>query len=201
MKFILFRRAAVLALAIAASSCGSVVRDGSGTSFLIVNVLEGASGARPDEFGGTLLSDVITVVDDSATLFNDIGRVSLSLGLKDPGSATSPNVPTQNQAITVDRYRVRYVRADGRNTPGVDVPYGFDGAFTMTVTGGGAATVGFDLVRNTAKQEAPLAALARTPVLINTIAEVTFFGRDLTGREVSATGRISVTFGNFGDPQ
>lgn len=201
MKSILFRRAAVLALAIAASSCGSVVRDGSGTSFLIVNVLEGASGARPDEFGGTLLSDVITVVDDSATLFNDIGRVSLSLGLKDPGSATSPNVPTQNQAITVDRYRVRYVRADGRNTPGVDVPYGFDGAFTMTVTGGGAATVGFDLVRNTAKQEAPLAALARTPVLINTIAEVTFFGRDLTGREVSATGRISVTFGNFGDPQ
>lgn len=201
MKSILFRRAAVLALAIAASSCGSVVRDGSGTSFLIVNVLEGASGARPDEFGGTLLSDVITVVDDSATLFNDIGRVSLSLGLKDPGSATSPNVPTQNQAITVDRYRVRYVRADGRNTPGVDVPYGFDGAFTMTVTGGGAATVGFDLVRNTAKQEAPLAALARTPVLINSIAEVTFFGRDLTGREVSATGRISVTFGNFGDPQ
>lgn len=201
MKSILFRRAAVLALAIAASSCGSVVRDGSGTSFLIVNVLEGASGARPDEFGGTLLSDVITVVDDSATLFNDIGRVSLSLGLKDPGSATSPNVPTQNQAITVDRYRVRYVRADGRNTPGVDVPYGFDGAFTMTVTGGGAATVGFDLVRNTAKQEAPLAALARTPVLLDTIAEVTFFGRDLTGREVSATGRISVTFGNFGDPQ
>ena len=201
MHSTLFSRAALAVLAIAASSCGSVVRDGAGTSFLIVNQLEGASGARPDEFGGTLLSDVVTIVDGNATLFNDLARVSLSLGLKDPGSASSPNVPTQNQAITVDRYRVRYVRADGRNTPGVDVPYGFDGAFTLTVAGGSAASVGFDLVKNTAKQEAPLAALARTPVLINTIAEVTFFGRDLTGREVSATGRLSVTFGNFGDPQ
>jgi hypothetical protein len=197
----LFGRAAIVALAIAAASCGSVVRDGAGTSFLVVNVLEGASGARPSEFGGTLLSDVVTIVDDNATLFNDLGRVSLSLGLKDPGSASSPNVPTQNQAITVDRYRVRFIRADGRNTPGVDVPYGFDGAFTLTVTGGASTSIGFDLVKNSAKQEAPLAALARTPVLINTIAEVTFFGRDLTGREASAIGRISVTFGNFGDPQ
>jgi hypothetical protein len=201
MKSTLFGRAAIVALAIAAASCGSVVRDGAGTSFLVVNVLEGASGARPSEFGGTLLSDVVTIVDDNATLFNDLGRVSLSLGLKDPGSASSPNVPTQNQAITVDRYRVRFIRADGRNTPGVDVPYGFDGAFTLTVTGGASASIGFDLVKNSAKQEAPLAALARTPVLINTIAEVTFFGRDLTGREASAIGRISVTFGNFGDPQ
>ena len=27
------------------------------------------------------------------------------------------------------RYRVEFRRTDGRNTPGVDVPYGFDGGW------------------------------------------------------------------------
>ena len=57
---------------------------------------------------------------------------------------------------------MRYIRADGRNTPGVDVPYGFDGALTATVSG--STTVGFELVRHIAKEEAPLArAGATTP--------------------------------------
>jgi hypothetical protein len=30
---------------------------------------------------------------------------------------------------------------------------------------------------------------------------VTFYGHDQTGREVSATGNIDVTFANFGDPK
>jgi hypothetical protein len=50
------------------------------------------------------------------------------------------------------------------------------------------------------KFEAPLAALARSPVIIATIARVTFYGRDQTGREVIATGQMSVSFGNFADP-
>ncbi len=196
MKAIQMGRLGILAVTMAAASCGSVVREGSGTSFLIVTSLQAASGAEPGEFGGTLRSDVITVVDDSPTVFNDIGEVTFRLGLKDP---VAPNQPSQNQFITVDRYRVRFTRADGRNTPGVDVPYGFDGSFTILV-GEGDASAGFQLVRHIAKQEAPLRALANSPIIISTIAEVSFFGRDLTGKEVSAVGRISVDFGNFGDP-
>ena len=49
---------------------------------------------------------------------------------------TNPNGPTSNNAITVNRYRVTYRRSDGRNTPGVDVPYAFDGAVTFTVEPG-----------------------------------------------------------------
>jgi hypothetical protein len=56
-------------------------------------------------------------------------------------------------------------------------------------------------VRHIAKSEAPLGALAVSPVVITTIAEVTFFGRDQTGREVSVVAKITVDFGNFGDPQ
>jgi hypothetical protein len=199
MRAIHFRRVAILGLALIAASCTASVREGTGTSFLIIQQLEAAPGAEPTDFGGTLNSDVVTVVEDVPTVFNDVARVVLALGLKDPGSSSSPNSPTQNQFVTLDRYRVRYLRADGRNTPGVDVPYGFDGGLTATV-GVGTTEVGFQLVRHVAKQEAPLAALANGVVIISTIAEVTFFGRDQTGHEVTATGRISIDFGNFGDP-
>jgi hypothetical protein len=192
-------RVGLLALAVASASCGSMVRQGTGTSFLIVSSLEASSGAEPDEFGGVLQSDVITVVNDNPTVFGDLGRVTLQLGLKDPGPSGNPNTPTQNQFITVDRYRVRFIRADGRNTPGVDVPYGFDGAFTMTV-GTERSTGAFELVRHVAKAEAPLGSLATNFTVISTIAEITFFGRDQTGHEVSVVGRITVDFGNFGDP-
>ena len=93
-----------------------------------------------------------------ATIFNDLGQVTLTLAMKDDADRS----PTTNNFITITRYRVRYIRADGRNTPGVDVPYGFDGAFTATVSG--PTTVGFELVRHIAKQEAPLEALARNCV-------------------------------------
>jgi len=191
-------RAGVLALALASVSCGSVVRDGNGTSFLIVQRLEAASGAEPGEFAQTLFSDVVTVVDDVPTTFADLGRVTFSLGLKDPGTAANPNTPTQNQAVTIDRYHVRYFRADGRNVQGVDVPYEFDGAFTVTVSG--TADANFQIVRHTAKNESPLGGLTSDPAVITTIAEVTFYGRDQTGHQVSTTGRITVNFGNFGDP-
>ena len=190
----------VFATAVAFStSCGDVVRQGTGGSFLIVSSIEAAPGNEPTEFGNTLLSDVVTVVDDVATQFNDVGRATFRLGLKDPGSPGSPTTPGQNDAITINRYHVRFFRADGRNVPGADVPYEFDGAFTLTVSGGDASS-GFTLVRNIAKAEAPLAALRFNGIVLSTIAEVTFYGTDQTGHEVSVTARISIDFANFGDP-
>ena len=186
-------------LVMASVSCGSMTREGTASSYLVIAALEGASGAEPDEFGGDLESDVLTVVDDVPTIFSDSGRVSFVLQLKDPGPSGSPLTPTPNNAITINRYRVRYIRADGRNTEGVDVPYGFDGAFTATVFDD--AQVSFTLVRAQAKAEAPLAALSSSLLLISTIAEITFYGHDQTGREVITTGRIGVHFGNWGDPE
>lgn len=192
------RLAAIIVLGLASASCGTVARQGTASSFLIVNALEAASGAEPSKFGGTLASDVLTVVKQSPTIFNDLGRVELSLGMKDPGSAGSPVTPTQANWITVEQYHVRFIRTDGRNTEGVDVPYAFDSAVTATVTD--KATVSFTLVRQQAKQEAPLAALAVNGLIVSAIAEVTFYGHDQTGRAVSATAKIGVSFANFGDP-
>jgi hypothetical protein len=193
------RLTGVFVLIVASTSCGDLVRQGTASSYLVVNELVAESGADPGKFGATLFSDVITVKEDVPTIFADNGRVSFGIALKDPGTAGSPNAPSANNAITLDRYHVKYIRSDGRNEQGRDVPYEFDGAMTFTVTA--ERTESFELVRHMAKEEAPLAALAASPVIILTIAEVTFYGHDQTGRSVSTTAHMAVEFGNFGDPK
>ena len=47
------------------------------------------------------------------------------------------------------------MRADGRNTPGADVPFAFDSGAALTIAGGGTATLGFEIVRHVAKEESP----------------------------------------------
>ena len=57
--------------------------------------------------------------------------------------------------------------------------------------------------RLSAKNEAPLVQLisgGSPAVSISTLADVTFYGQDQTGREVTVTGTISVDFANWGDP-
>jgi hypothetical protein len=184
-------RVAIAAVLVGGSvSCGDLVRQGQASSYLVITTLEAAQGNDPGAFSASLDSDVLS----AGSVFPDFGQVVFSLQLKDPSGQTAPS---PNNAITVDRYRVTFIRADGRNQPGVDVPYPFDGAFTITVTG--AASSSFTLVRPQAKAEPPLAGLVSNPIVISTIAEVTFYGHDQTGREVSVTGRINVNFANFAD--
>jgi hypothetical protein len=192
------RAALIGAVALFASSCGEVARTGQSPAYLIIDSLQAASGAAPGAFTSVLPSDVIT----NGTVFNDLGQVSLRLALRNPGSPTSPNSPSTLNEITISRYRVSYRRSDGRNTPGVDVPYGFDGSFTVTIPAGGSAGAGFDLVRVQAKLEPPLRNLrgGGAQTVISTIAEVTFFGRDQAGNEVTVTGSIGINFSDFADP-
>jgi hypothetical protein len=199
---------ALVALGATATSCGDVVRNGRAPSYLVIDSLGGIRGsATAGTAVSTLTSDVITNITSPPpctqdapcpTIFADSGEAVMHIALKDAGTASAPNSATQVNAITITRYRVDYVRADGRNTPGVDVPYGFDGAVTVTVTTG-STTFGFQLVRVVAKEEAPLIQLKNSKSFITSIARVTFFGHDQAGNEVTATGSIQVDFGNFGD--
>ena len=181
------------AIAGGVSGCGSTVREGRSPAYLIVQRIEAASGAEDDKFSDELSSDVLT----NNSIFADPGQVTMELALKDPGSSTTPTKPTSMNFITVTRYRVEYIRADGRNTPGVDVPFPFSSGLTATVSG--TQTVGFTLVRVQAKEEAPLRALrgGGGAFAISTIARITFFGHDQTGREVSVTGNLDVTFADW----
>jgi hypothetical protein len=195
-----------LILATAASvSCGDVVRQGRSPVILVVESLQGAPGGGhgANSFTSTLLSDVQVLLTTPApctpqapcpTVFDDNGQVTLSLAPKNLNVA-----PTSNNQVTITRYHVDFVRADGHNTPGVDVPFGFDGSATGTVPATGSATIAFELVRHTSKQESPLVQLVSNPAIIYTIANVTFYGQDLVGNAISVTGSMSVNFGNFGD--
>ena len=199
----------VAALA-AGSSCGEVARTGSSPVYLIIDQLTGARGGTTSGTpSGTLASDVITNVTSPEpcspktpcpTVFSDSGQAQFRVAPRDVTTSGTPTAPTTNSDVTIRRYRVSYRRADGRNTPGVDVPYGFDGAVTGTVRCcGPQQTFGFELVRNVAKEEPPLVQLISSATIITTIADVTFYGHDQVGNSVNAVGSIQIDFGNFGD--
>jgi hypothetical protein len=200
------RLAGASALIAVTVSCGDVVRQGRSPVYLVIDQLTATSGtASSGGKSNTLLSDVITMVTSPApcttttpcpTVFSDSGAVTLR-ALQKNVTATSPS---SNSEVTVSRYHVSYRRADGRNTPGVDVPYGFDGAATGT-TVGGQLNLNFELVRHVAKMESPLVELGSNAAVITTIAEVTFYGRDQVGNDVTVSGTLQVDFGNFGDKQ
>ena len=186
--------ASVLAVA---AGCSDTVREGRSPAYLIVQSLDAAPGADDGDFSNQLQSDVAT----KGSVFEDLGRATFRLGLRDIGPAGSPSAPTLNNFITVNRYFVSYRRTDGRNTPGVDVPYGFEGAGTVTV-GTADVAMTFVLVRAQAKLEPPLRNLVGGGQSggIGTIADVTFYGRDQTGNDVSVTGSIAVQFADWADP-
>ena len=205
-----FTRLALLAaLGGVTASCGDVARSGRSPVFLVVDSLGAIpGGADSSKAVSNLNSDVLrvdtkpdpcSVTTPCPTAYSDVGEATFHLSLKDIGSAAAPTSPSTNNQVTLTRYHVSYRRADGRNTPGVDVPYGFDGAATITVPATEPATVGFELVRIVAKKESPLVQLVNNPTFITTIAEVTFYGQDLVGNAIQATGNIQVNFGNFAD--
>jgi hypothetical protein len=196
--------AALAAGAAGGAPCTSAVRQGTGNSYLIIDSLQGVEG-QSGETSSSLRSDVEALVKrqvaggevEVPTIFEDGGLVTFRLGHKDPLAPTSTN-----NFITVTRYRVEYTRADGRNTPGVDVPHPFEGAMTATV-GDGPTTVGFTLVRLQAKAEPPLVGLrgGRGQFAISTIATVTFYGADQTGRAASTSGKITISFADWADEE
>ncbi len=203
---------AVAALAWLSVSCASdLTRTGRSPAFLVIDKIEAASGAKSQEYGSFLNSDVITLVDQQVngtttkvpTVFNDLGRATLRLGMKNPGTDELPTTPSGVNEITINRYHVTFRRSDGRNNQGVDVPWAFDGGVTATITAKDAITFGFELIHHSAKQEPPLKNLSNSggAIEILTIAEITFYGRDQAGNEVSVTGSITVNFSDFGDPK
>jgi hypothetical protein len=197
----------VAVLAGVGASCGEYVQDqGRSPSQVVIQSLGGARGNTPTDFGTPLVSDVETIVtapdpctptSPCRTVFSDVGQVTMAIILKDPGQPGALATPSPLNSVTFTRYRVEYRRTDNRNVAGVDVPFPIDSAVTFTVQGDGNATAGFELVRNAAKREAPLRALVGSNQQLSMIADVTFYGRDQAGNDVTARGSIGVEFGDF----
>jgi hypothetical protein len=178
------------------ASCHSNLTEGRAPVILVIDSLLGSSAQKVGQqgtFENVLRSDVET----KGSVFEDPGRVTMHIELKD----ITGTGPTSNNNVTINHYRVQFRRTDGRNIQGVDVPYAFEGASTFTVTPTNA-TAGFVLVRVQSKLEPPLITLAGGggSIVISTIADVTFYGKDTTGTDVTVTGSISVNFADWADP-
>ncbi len=184
---------AVLALAVSASCGHSMMQQGNGSSYLIVDSLTAASGATPTAFSTMLASDVLTIESGTPTLFSDPGQVAMHVAMKDTSSGVTP---TDTNTITLTGYHVDYVRSDG----GTAVPASFDGALTATVTTS-STTVPFVLVNAQAKGVAPLVALEGTADHIVVVAHVTFSGHDQAGHSVTVATSISIDFADWADPK
>ena len=145
---------------------------------------------------GDLFSDVCNGSSYQCAVTNDNALATLSARAENPYTDIS-----HFGDIVVERYRVTYVRADGRNTPGTDVPYPFDGVVNFNVpVDGPPASQPFMVVRQQAKLEPPLRTLAGGGggVVVSMIAQIDFYGHQVVGgQSVAARGYLNVTFGDF----
>lgn len=156
------------------------------------------AASAPQAARAFIRSDVVTGGRAAA----DAAQVTLRLVPKDQAAAAGPAAPSGAYLAAIDRYRVRYVRSDGRNAPGIDVPHAWDGALGLTASLA-ARTVEIVLVRASAKLDPPLVTLREGggDVVINAMAHVTFYGREHGGARVEAAGAIAVEFADWSDEE
>jgi hypothetical protein len=188
---------AVLPIILLYISCNPLSDDTRSGSMLIVENMIGLDMNGNE--GNFLQSDVIfqDPEDESKTaIYADSAVVTLRGRLLDPASLTGPS---HYNDITVTRYIVSYIRADGRNTEGVDVPYSFEGNFSAVVPIDSTQAVTFVIVREVAKLEPPLIGLQewRDAGVIEATAKVDFYGQDQVGNTIKATGYLTVFFANY----
>lgn len=197
----------LIAVMLLSYACSRVEDNTRSGSLLVVETVVGHIGL--DNTDSTpLLSDtcdnpntdpqdpeLCSVVNDNATL--TFANQFLQVG---PGAGFGTSFLND---IIVNRYRVDYFRSSGRNTPGVDVPYGIDGTMNVRVPVNGTADGGIIVVRHEAKREPPLSELdnGQSEGVITAQAGIQCFGQDLSGRTVTATGYLEIHFGNFGETQ
>lgn len=183
--------------ALAMASCNASENESTSGSMLQLvsltgNDLEGKAGST------TVFSDV----SSAGSIVNDNGVAAINAIPINPYLPANELTPYMD--VLVDQIDVEFKRADGRNVEGVDVPYRFTQPMSMLATiGGPTVEIPFVLIRHVAKMEAPLIALRDIPsreVVLQLIAVVTIYGKDLGGHRVApVTGYISVWCANFAD--
>lgn len=109
-----------IALLAVSVSCGDVVRQGRSPVYLVVDQLTASPGGVGSAATTTNVLQSDVAVNSPAPcsmttpcIYNDGGTVQLRALRKDVTSTS----PTTNSEVTINRYHVSYLRADGHNTP------------------------------------------------------------------------------------
>jgi len=190
--------AVLLAASFLLISCNPVENESQSASLLIVESLTGMDILGTEGF--FLQSDVLIVdpATGATSVRSDSAKATFRATTLDPAPLLGTS---QYNDIQITRYVVTYIRADGRNIEGVDVPYSFEGSLSAIIRTGISTSVSFVIVREVAKQEPPLFNLraALPGDILNVTAKVDFYGHDLANKTVKATGMLPIFFANYGN--
>jgi hypothetical protein len=189
-RFVSKKLLAVAALLATGIGCtNDLAKEGAGDVFMRV-VLIRIPDSQPS---------VVVIPSDVGTSSATFAEVVMAARSKNPANNTVNYI----RAVQLERYEVRYVRSDGRNVEGVDVPYHFSNGVTAVMDiGEPENNINFviDIVRPGAKLEPPLLNLRNGggAIVLNMTAEITFYGRILGSNDViTAQGFVRIDFSNF----
>ena len=187
---------AVLALV----SCVAKENDSTSGSALFIDSLTGTD-LQGKAGSTTVFSDVCL----AGSIINDNAVAAVTVHPINP-NADSPQFDiTAYMNVIVDQIDVEFMRTDGRNVEGVDVPYRFVQPMNMIVLVDKTISIPFVLIRHDAKLEAPLLALREVQtqaIVLQLVAKVTLHGKDLGGHRVApVSGYMSVWCANFADAE
>ncbi len=195
LKFLVLIIAALLL-----SSCLAKENDTTSASFLVINSLTG-NDLEGNAGSTTVFSDVL----QGGGIYNDNGVASVTTLTYNPMEDSEEHDITYYMNVIVDQIDVEFMRTDGRNVEGVDVPYRFTQPLNMLVPVDETIEIPFVLIRHVAKLEMPLLALRETPsqsFVLQLVAKVTLHGKDLGGHRVApVSGYVSVWCADFADPE
>jgi hypothetical protein len=184
---------AMLAASIFLPACNPLEDESRSNSILVVENVTGKDMSGTD--AGFLQSDVLKTDN---TIVADTAKATLSARLMDPAPILGTS---QYSDIMITRYVVSFSRTDGRNRPGADVPFPFEGSLSTLVRVDSTTSLDFVIVREAAKLEAPLVNLRDSAYgdILNMTAKIEFYGHDLADKAVKATGYLTVYFANYAD--
>ncbi len=175
------------------STC-TIHQDHQSNSILLVASITGhTDGGDAASF---LQSDVVEEID--GTYVADIISATLEAKLKSPEDI--PPGPSYLNRINIHSYDVSYTFVDTNivPVPSPNAPASFTGRLSEQIDIDGSLDVDFIVVRELAKTAAPLATIGGTQTL-QVVARITFYGEDIAGNHVEATGYITIYFAQYID--
>lgn len=183
-----------LSAALMLASCNALVMDSQSATLLIVSTITGTD--MEGQIADFLQSDVL--YQDSSTgqetIYADIATVTFRAELIDPNADLGPSVYND---VQITRYVVTFSQPNGNRVEGRDVPYSFEGNMSASIRVGNERQVSFVIVREVAKIEPPLPALRDGGDVLEVIANIDFYGKDMAGKSVMASGKLTIFFANY----
>jgi hypothetical protein len=192
-KFVL-KILAILPCVLLMFSCQIREEHSSNSILLVTEVIGHTDSGDTADF---LQSDVFE--NPPGTIVADIVSATLEAKLKAPESM-GPG-PTYQNRIFIHTYRVSYTYVDSLNMATTSVPATFEGRLSVGIDIDSSASIEFVIVREQAKAALPLSDIitAVPASLLQVVAQITFYGEDIAGNPVQATGYLTIYFAEYAD--